>query len=88
MVWEQLVVMSVENPVIQAAEVAVIRSVAGFLENLCKGKTSISDWSWGKMFETIMRTFTQAMGLGAVGVPPAAAFATDYVLEKATKKKK
>lgn len=73
------------NPLIMSAGIAVIRSVAGWIENsLENGK--IEEWEWKKLGETIFRVVPQTLGLTAL-IGPAGAlgtFFTDYIISKIT----
>ena len=71
------------NPIVVSVEVAVVRSVAGYLENM--SKTGWQMFSLKKFIETVLRVIPQAIGLNAL-VPGASvgALVTDYILKKAT----
>lgn len=76
------------NPVVQALAVGVVRSVAGFLENIAgDGKVSLDEFRWSKLVETFLRVLPQALGALALGAPVEAALLSDFVVGAVKKRK-
>ena len=72
------------NPILVALQIAVVRSIAGFVETMARN--GWEKFSFRKLLDTFMRTLPQYLGIEAI-VPGAgaAAFVTDYVVTKAKK---
>ena len=77
-------VLSFGNPLITAAIIALIRGLAGWLENACEdGKITLPELKL--LGATLFRVMVQALGLGALfpGAEVGALF-TDWVVVKIT----
>jgi len=65
--------------------ISVVRSVAGWLQHsLEDGK--VDKFEISQLFDTILRILPQALGLGALGIPPLGAFITDVFVRLGEKK--
>jgi len=73
--------ISFSNPLVQAFAVAVVRSVAGWLNSsLEDGK--ITMYEWQELLKTMFRVIPQALGLSAFGIPATGALITDYLFNR------
>ena len=77
--WDDLLVVSLTNPIVRSVITGAVRSVVGYIENVVVKRQK---FSFRMLVETIMRTIPQALGLSAAGIPPEAALVTDYVITK------
>ena len=76
--------LSITNPLIVSAAVAVVRSIAGYLEEIAKASAAnkkLEIFSVKKFLETVFRIVPQELALSATGVP-GLSFLTDYALKK------
>ncbi len=79
---EQLIQVSLSNPIVPTVVVGVVRSIAGYLEN--KVKTGEA-FSFEALAATLARVFPQVLALSAAGLPPEVAFGTDWGIGKIVK---
>lgn len=80
-VLASFLVPSASNPIWIALVIALIRTIAGWLENaLADGK--ITMYEWRKLVETVLRIVPQAIGLSAVGFDPVFALFSDIIITK------
>lgn len=84
-VFLDLAKISLSNPMVQSLGIAVVRSVAGWLENALENG-HIDKFEVKKLFETMFRVIPQALGLtalvGPIGV--VGTLFTDYLISKVT----